>query len=147
MEEIPGRRQTVTIVIDSSVTLGWVYEDEKNERTNHVLDLVMRAGAWVPAIWHLEVANGLRGGIQRRRIDRRFRDGALADLAKLNIKIDGETGTGAWSETLKLADHFRLTLYDACYLELAHRRDLPFATLDRELRAAGRKLGIELLGA
>jgi predicted nucleic acid-binding protein len=147
MEEIPGRRQTVTIVIDSSITLGWVYEDEKSSGTSHVLDLVMQTGAWVPAMWHLEVANGLQGGIRRRRIDRRFRDGALADLAKLNIKIDGETGVIAWSDTLKLADHFRLTLYDTCYLELAHRRDLPLATLDRELRTAGRKLGIELLGA
>ena len=146
MEEIPRRRATVTIVIDSSVTLGWVYEDEQNEGTSYVLDLVTREGAWVPAIWHLEVANGLQGGIHRRRIDRRFRDGALADLGKLNIQIDGETAGLAWSDTLKLADHFRLTLYDACYLDLAHRRDLPLATLDRQLRTAGRKLGIELLG-
>ena len=136
----------MTIVIDSSVTLGWVYEDEQNEGTSYVLDLVTREGAWVPAIWHLEVANGLQGGIHRRRIDRRFRDGALADLGKLNIQIDGETAGLAWSDTLKLADHFRLTLYDACYLDLAHRRDLPLATLDRQLRTAGRKLGIELLG-
>jgi hypothetical protein len=32
-------------------------------------------------------------------------------------------------------------------LELAHRRSLPLASLDEELRAAGRALGIPLLGA
>jgi hypothetical protein len=32
-------------------------------------------------------------------------------------------------------------------LELAHRRSLPLASLDEELRAAGRALGIPLLEA
>jgi predicted nucleic acid-binding protein len=53
----------------------------------------------------------------------------------------------AWSDTLELSDRFRLTLYDACYLELAQRRNLPLATLDGDLRAAGDALGIEMLGA
>lgn len=41
---------------------------------------------------------------------------------------------------------YGLTSYDAVYLELALRRQLPLATLDRELRAAANSLGIELLG-
>jgi predicted nucleic acid-binding protein len=53
----------------------------------------------------------------------------------------------SWTTTLSLADQFRLTLYDAAYLELAHRHSLPLASLDEELRAAGRALGIPLLGA
>jgi predicted nucleic acid-binding protein len=46
---------------------------------------------------------------------------------------------------VKLAERFRLTLYDACYLELTHRLNLPLATLDGELRSAGQALGLTLL--
>jgi len=35
-----------------------------------------------------------------------------------------------------------LTVYDACYLELARREGLPLATLDKSLRAAATKAGI-----
>jgi predicted nucleic acid-binding protein len=56
------------------------------------------------------------------------------------------TKTHSWTKILNLADRFRLTLYDAAYLELAHRRSLPLASLDQELRAAGRALAVPLLG-
>jgi predicted nucleic acid-binding protein len=47
---------------------------------------------------------------------------------------------------LHLAKGFRLSLYDAAYLELAQRRTLPLATLDQELRAAARAVGTKTLG-
>ena len=49
-------------------------------------------------------------------------------------------------DTMNLAEQFPLTLYDACYLELARRLHLPPATLDRDLRKAGAALSLELLG-
>ena len=137
----------MSLVIDSSVTLAWIYSDERTEATERVFHVVTEAGAWVPAIWHLEVANGLQQGVRQRRIDAAFRTGALADLAVMNIATDPDTNVFAWSDTLDLSDRFRLTLYDACYLELAQRRNLPLATLDGDLRAAGEALGIEILGA
>ena len=135
----------MSLVIDSSVTLAWIYRDERSEPIERIFDTVTASGAWVPAIWRLEVANGLQQGIRRRRIDQAYRDGTLADLNDLEISVDKDTDTFAWSTTLDLADRFRLTLYDACYLELAARLHLPLATLDRDLRAAGEGLGLELL--
>jgi predicted nucleic acid-binding protein len=44
-----------------------------------------------------------------------------------------------------MADRFQLTVYDAAYLELAERRTLPLATLDAELRAAAKALGVRLV--
>ena len=46
----------------------------------------------------------------------------------------------------KLAERHRLTLYDAVYLELALRRELPLATLDKELRSAADTEKIRVLG-
>jgi predicted nucleic acid-binding protein len=57
-----------------------------------------------------------------------------------------DADTYAWTATLHLCDRFRLTPYDAAYLELAQRRMLPLATLDRDLRAAVQALGTETLG-
>jgi predicted nucleic acid-binding protein len=51
----------------------------------------------------------------------------------LPIAVDPETNTFVWSVTLALADRFNLTVYDATYLELAHRRNLPLATLDKRI--------------
>jgi predicted nucleic acid-binding protein len=47
---------------------------------------------------------------------------------------------------LPLMDRFNLTAYDATYLELALRRNLPLATLDKELFAAARQAGVALVG-
>ncbi len=60
--------------------------------------------------------------------------------------VDPDTDAYAWTVVLQLADRFQLTLYDAAYLELAARRRLPLATLDRDLREAAAALGIALLG-
>jgi predicted nucleic acid-binding protein len=136
----------VSFVVDSSATLAWVYQDELTPQIRMLATQVSQSGAWVPAIWRLEVANSLQLGVRSRRITAAFRDQAIADLSSLMIMVDGETSDHAWSTSLQLADRFRLTLYDACYLELAQRRGLPLASLDRDLRAAGRKLGLRLLG-
>jgi predicted nucleic acid-binding protein len=136
----------MTVVIDASVALAWIYSDERTGAVEHVLDRVVEGGASVPAIWRLEIANGLQQGMRQQRIDATMRQKALTDLIKLNIAVDPETNTFAWNDTSQLADRFRLTPYDASYLELAQRRELPLASLDRDLRRAGRELGLELLG-
>ena len=84
--------------------------------------------------------------IRRKRIDAAYRDNALAELATMSITVDAETDAHAWSSTLRLSDRFRLSPYDAVYLELAQRRQLPLATLDKQLRTAATDLGVRLLG-
>jgi len=136
----------VSIVLDSSATLAWVYQDETTPEIDLVFDTVAQQGAFVPALWRLEVANILEMGVRRRRNDADFRDATLADLELLPIAVDGETDAQAWRATLQLAIRHQITLYDAAYLELAKRRSLPLATLDRELRAAAKAESIALLG-
>jgi len=126
----------MSLVLDSSVTLAWIYSEKTTEPIRQVFDLLSQASAWVPGIWRLEVANVLEIGVRRKRHNAKFRDATLADLAQLPIQVDGETDVHAWGATLRLAERHRLTLYDAAYLELAERRNLPLATLDDDLRAA-----------
>lgn len=136
----------MSMVLDCSTTMAWVYSDETTEPVRHVFDLLSQGGAWVPALWRLEVANVLEISARRGRHNTAFRDATLADLSQLPIQVDGETDRQAWGETLRLAERHRLTLYDAAYLEVALRRSLPLATLDADLRKAAQLEKMQLLG-
>ncbi|MGO9007871.1 MAG: type II toxin-antitoxin system VapC family toxin [Beijerinckiaceae bacterium] len=136
----------MSIVLDASLAFSWYFEDERTPAIDAVLDQVADAGGLVPCLWRLEIANGFQMAIRRKRVDRDFRDRALRHLGSLPIIVDPETFAYAWSATLGLADRFALTLYDAAYLEIAVRRNVPLASLDQELRAAGEVLGVPLLG-
>jgi predicted nucleic acid-binding protein len=111
-----------------------------------VFDRVVRSGVWVPSLWRLEVANSLTVAVRRGRVTGAFRDDSLADLDLLPVSIDSETDRQAWGATLQLAVVSGLTVYDASYLEVAMRRNLPLASLDRELRAAANASGVRLMG-
>ena len=95
----------------------------------------------------MEVAHALQVPVRRNRNTAAFRGASIADLRALVVAIDPETDHQAWAATPHLADRYRLTLYDAAYLELAQRLGLPLATLDRELHAAGSALGVSVLGS
>lgn len=136
----------MSLVLDCSITLAWVYSDETTEPIRRVFELLRPSGAWVPGLWRLEVANVLETGVRRKRHDAAFRDATLADLAQLPIQVDAETDQHAWGATLHLAERHQLTLYDAACLELALRRNLPLATLDEDLRQAANTEKVRLLG-
>ncbi len=133
------------LVLDCSAALAWIYQDENAATAGEILQRVTTGGAWVPSIWRLEIANGLRTGIRRGRISVDHRDQALADLGLLQIEIDPDTERHAWTTTLRLSDRFSLTPYDAAYLELAQRRSLPLGSLDNALCTAARALGVAVI--
>jgi len=136
----------LSLVLDASVTFAWLLLDETTDAVRDVFSLIETEGALVPSLWRLEVANSLTMATRRKRIDTSFRNAALMELAEYDITVDYETDQYAWFETMTLADRFRLTLYDAAYLELAQRRRLPLATLDRDLAKAARASAIPILG-
>jgi len=124
-------------VLDCSATIPWAFASESTLETDALLDTLTAGGkAWVPALWHLEVANVLLGAQRKGRIDRAGIEVFLSTLTLFDIEVDPETLAVAWSKTLALAERFGLTVYDAAYLELALRRGLPLASLDTQLRNA-----------
>ena len=126
------------------MTIAWLLEDERSDAVDKVLRHVMDNGALVPSIWRLEVANMLRVAVRRGRCDEATVDRAIDMFIDLPIAIDEETDLHAWNSTLALARAEGLTLYDAAYLELAKRRRLPLATLDRDLVAAATKQDVPI---
>jgi predicted nucleic acid-binding protein len=136
----------VSLVLDCSATLAWLYPDETTPAILKVFDQVVRHGATVPDLWRVEVANALTMGVRRKRIAAKERAELLLDLDALPVFVDGEGRKSVWSETLEIADKHSLSVYDAVYLELALRRALPLATVDSDLRRAATIEGVSLLG-
>lgn len=103
MEIVTGRGPALSLVLDSSVTLAWLYEEETTPAVRAVFDHLVRSGAWVPSLWRLEVANSLHMAARRGRVSDAFRDESLTDLDLLPVGIDPETDRQAWGASLPRA--------------------------------------------
>jgi predicted nucleic acid-binding protein len=67
-------------------------------------------------------------------------------IAQLPLQIDEQTATRAARETLALARAYKLTIYDAAYLELATRKGTALATKDKALAQAAEIIGVPVRG-
>lgn len=64
-------------------------------------------------------------------------------LEGVDIGVDAATFAHALSDTLQLARRYKLSAYDASYLELALRSGVPLATLDENLRKSAKTAGVK----
>jgi predicted nucleic acid-binding protein len=133
----------LSVVIDNSMALAWTLTDEHNAISDAVLDAVMERGGHVPFIFRAEFANGLTTAFRGKRIDQKGRADALLSIETLNL-IHDDDGKSRITVAVALADRYRLTVYDALYLELAQRLAFPLATFDRQLSRAAREAGVSL---
>jgi predicted nucleic acid-binding protein len=135
---------STTLVIDCSVTMAWCFADEATSQTAAVQDRLVSEVVVVPAHWSLEVANVLATAERRQRIDVEDSTEFLNLLGQFAIEVDDQTSNRTFDQILKLALTHQLTTYDAAYLELAIRRQIPLASLDEALCKAAANLGVEL---
>jgi predicted nucleic acid-binding protein len=133
------------LVLDCSFTMAWCFEDETSERTEQVLDALTEITAWVPALWSVEVANSLIVAERKKRLTHIKAMAFREYLTALRIEVDNYLLKQPIEIILDLAKETGLTAYDATYLELAVRRNLPIATLDQDLKKAAKKLGIDII--
>jgi len=134
-------------VLDSSVALAWVLPDEANPTLDLLCDRLTNDVALIPPVWPLEIGNVLLVAVKRGRLKPREVNQLVTELRALPLEIDTASTEQALEATLALAQKYDLTTYDASYLELAKRRDLPLATLDTRLRQASLSAKITLLPA
>jgi predicted nucleic acid-binding protein len=137
----------MSVVLDASMTIAWLFDDETGAGARTVLRRVAAEGAITPSLWRLEVANVLRNAVRRGRCDEDYATLSLRRLGRLLIVVDAETDARAWGDIRDLAHARDLTLYDAAYLELALRARLPLATCDQALVRAARQSGVQVLTA
>lgn len=135
----------MTFVLDGSVAIAEAFRDERTPQIDAAMDRAAAEKAYVPPIWRFEVANGLLMGVRRGRMTTEQHKAALEQYATMGLTMDPDCNNFAWSDTVRLAEKHGLTAYDASYLELALRRRLDLATLDKALARAARAEGVGLV--
>ncbi|MCB1675394.1 MAG: type II toxin-antitoxin system VapC family toxin [Halioglobus sp.] len=132
-------------VLDNSVAMRWLLVSEKAADQRYaecVLQSLLESEALVPGLWHLEAANVLLGAVDRKTLEIADVERFTVQLESLPVSVDPSTATQAFGHTMSLARANRLSSYDAAYLELAVRRGLPLATLDKALLKAAKRSGV-----
>ena len=136
---------TSAFVADASVAIAWVHPAQATSETAAMLDAIAAGTVLeVPALWPLEVANALTVLVRRRKLTEQDRETGLGWFRSLPIRADHEMASLAFSTLPELASAYRLSVYDAAYLELAERRTLALACKDGPLRKAAKQRGIRL---
>ena len=129
-------------VLDASVVITWAMRDENHPTADLAFERVQKESAVVPAIWWYEVRNTLLVNERRNRISRDDSDLFLSRLSDFDIDVRPIEHS---QQTMDLARHHKLSVYDAAYLLLAIEEKLPLATLDEALQSAARSMKVPLL--
>ena len=136
-------------VLDASVALLWLVPGTNPAGVDYAeatLVALKDAQALVPSLWALEVANVVAKLETKTIVTEADSQRYVALLGQLPIVTDPATATHALGDTLNLARRYRLSAYDAAYLELALRTGLPLATLDAGLAKAAATAGVQIFG-
>lgn len=131
-------------IVDNSVVMSWCFKDESNQYADAILDTLNKSTAVVPPIWPLEVVNVLLVAERRKRLSKADSVRFITLLTQLPITVEQEQPERMMKEILALAREQRLSSYDASYLDLAMRKGLPIATLDRGLRVAAKRTKVPI---
>ncbi len=134
------------LILDCSMAMAWCFADESTPETRQIQDRLVSEAALVPAHWFLEVANVLAMAEKRKRISSEDAFHFLQLISVLDIQVEVEASRRAFDHILPLSRSHGLTSYDAAYLDLVLRRQLPLASLDDDLRRAVTSLGMQTLG-
>jgi predicted nucleic acid-binding protein len=132
-------------VIDNSVVMAWCFKDETSQYADYILDRFEDSAGFVPTIWHLEVCNVLLVAERKKRISEAGSTRFIALLSELPIIVEQESPERMIKEIFALARKHKLSSYDASYLDLAMRKGLPIATLDKNLLAAAKRSKVPIL--
>ncbi|MFM9882664.1 MAG: type II toxin-antitoxin system VapC family toxin [Burkholderiales bacterium] len=130
----------MAFVLDNSVASGWFLENQSSPYTEAIAARLQDETAHVPATWELEFTNVLRTACLRQRMTAAHAQSVIADFGTLPIEVDRMPARP--SEILALALRFGLSGYDAAYLELALRMQVPIATKDGPLHEAAIASGV-----
>ncbi len=132
-------------VVDNSVVMSWCFRDQANPYADSILERLTEAVAYVPSIWSLEVVNVLLAAERRKIMGEADSVRFIKLLSQLPIFVEYESHEKVMKELLGLARAHSLSSYDASYLDLAMRKGLPLATLDKNLRKAAQSTNVLIL--
>jgi predicted nucleic acid-binding protein len=136
---------TPSFVLDASMALAWCFREEATDASEKLLRRMDAESAIVPAWWFIEIVNVLAIAERKGRLKSSEARSFIEILGLFTLEVDNEAPGLAFTHLYPLCRQYSLTSYDAVYLELSLRRQLPLATLDAHLAKTAKKLGVPII--
>ncbi|MBN4073216.1 type II toxin-antitoxin system VapC family toxin [Mariprofundus ferrooxydans] len=134
-------------IMDCSVAAALGLPDESSAIADAFLLQISNEKTWVPSLWWHEIGNVLVSARRRGRISDNDVSGLIQLYGDLPINTDTAMGADLMARIHHLSITYKLSAYDAAYLELAERKQAGLATLDNKLLQAARDCGVEVFQA
>lgn len=129
----------VAFVVDNSVAIAWSLKNQATEYTERLLTEASLGLLHTAFIWPAEFANVINVVVRRGMITEERGSEIVAFARDFDFIVDRPPD----SPTLyRLCREHNLSAYDAAYLELAMRLNMPLATRDADLASAAKKLNL-----
>ena len=140
----------MNFVLDNSIVMRWFFNDgniKDRQYSEGVLNLIVLGSNTpiTPGVWPLEIANVISRAESMGQIEETRSAHFLEIIREMNIATESIAQDVSFGSVLHLARVYKLSSYDASYLELAMRYSIPLATLDKDLITAMKKVGVSRL--
>lgn len=133
------------VMLDGSMMLAGLFPDEQSPRAASALACALAGPVHVPQLSAVEVANSIVFAERKGRVNGELSARMVRAIGELPVVVHPLPTPDAAHQLAWLSRLFDLTTHDAVYLDLALRLELPLATLDKALAAAGQRLGVAIL--
>ncbi|MCY4153566.1 MAG: type II toxin-antitoxin system VapC family toxin [Aestuariivita sp.] len=127
------------VVVDASVVASWLLPAEDIDIPNNIIE---RKELCAPLLFWAAMRNILVVSERHERLSANMFSEALAILEALNVQLDSKPDG---NRVAHLAKGHNLSVYDALYVELAVRLQVPsLLTLDRKVSISARREGVDV---
>lgn len=125
-------------VLDTSAAMALFLQEEEGIQIEEILNDIINANGqiFVPSLFWFEVGNTLISAFKRKRITLEEIQGIEFDISKLPIVTDSLPDLAIRIRIREIANSKGLTYYDASYVELAKRLELPLKSFDKKIHLA-----------
>ncbi|NBW01192.1 MAG: PIN domain-containing protein [Betaproteobacteria bacterium] len=131
-----------SFVLDNSVAICWFLKSQSTPYSEMALRRVANGATLaVPGLWISEFINVISKAVQMRALDSNSAEAILMHAKALPIL---PKPAPELADVFTLTERYRISAYDATYLELALRLQLPLATADARLAKAAKSVGVFL---
>lgn len=134
------------LVVDASVCLKWVFEEEDSEKARFLLkqheknELLLL----VPELWEYEIVNGFASAVLRKKMPFLTAKKLLKLILEANLEIISMTDLLA--KCLENAKKYQISAYDSAYVTLAKENKVVLVSADDRLvkKVNDKKIAVSL---
>jgi predicted nucleic acid-binding protein len=133
-------------IFDASFVGALIIPDEKKPEVVKMYAKIQNEDEkYTPHLLWYEIASIFNKLIRDTRFDYHEVQKLIPLLAALHLETDSVTGAAYSQKLLRLCNDYKLSAYDAAYLELAERKKATLCTLDKHLRTSAQKHGVTVI--